>query len=108
MAIQATSRCALLGYLCTGGTAAARPGMVEVTGGVALFSAAHRRLGEAPVGTVALFSLLACGVTVIRRNFWFLSWERECRVSEAGSLPVGRVASRLPTRAVVRDAAVDR
>ena len=36
--------CTHLGYLSTGGTTAARPGMVEVTGGVALFSAAHRRL----------------------------------------------------------------
>ena len=34
----------LMGYLLTGGTTAARPGMVEVTGGVALFSAAHRGL----------------------------------------------------------------
>ncbi len=40
----------LIGYLSTGGTTAARPGMVEVTGGVALFSAAHRRLVWLSVG----------------------------------------------------------
>jgi hypothetical protein len=33
-----------IGYLSTGGTTAARPGLVEVTGGVALTSAAHRCL----------------------------------------------------------------
>ena len=32
------------GYLLTGGTTAARPGLVEVTGGVALIAAAHRSL----------------------------------------------------------------
>jgi hypothetical protein len=48
-------RRAVIGYLSTGGTTAARPGMVEVTGGVALSSAAHRRsvwlsFGVCPAG----------------------------------------------------------
>jgi hypothetical protein len=48
--------CPLLGYLSTGGTTAARPGMVEVTGRVAHFSAAHPqvwvwlRFGMRPAG----------------------------------------------------------
>jgi hypothetical protein len=38
------TECTFIGYLSTGGTTAARPGLVEVTGGVALSSAVRRLL----------------------------------------------------------------
>jgi hypothetical protein len=55
VATAALTTGALIGYLFTGGTTAARPGLVEVTGGVALSSAVHRlsvwlRFGMRPAG----------------------------------------------------------